>query len=143
MSSRRYNPHLSSAPTGTTLSPANSAFPTPSMLVACVVAWPALTLPDRCRYEKLATSWVTQSRWGLGDAVAALEDHPLAARIKAAWADFTTVTAPSTAGMERIRGGQVVTAGRFSLAFDEHTGALTYLEDGTTGVVWVNSTTPG
>lgn len=98
------------------------------------------------RYLKLEKSWVTQSRWGLGDAAYALEDHPLAKRLEAAWKDYTEVTEPDTSGFTRVSAtdvGKVFDLGRFALAFDAATGAVMYLEDRSHGVVWVDNVGSG
>ena len=76
-------------------------------------------------------------------ALQALEDHPLAQRLRDAFAS----TLPSAEPDPLVEGftpfnpaTEEISAGRFTLAFDAGSGALSRLRDGVTGIEWANST---
>ena len=105
-------------------------------------------------YQTLVQSWIRQRRWAEGDALAALGSHPLAAAITQAW-EGLVATVPSTAGYHLLwstPAGATTTiaaplpprfnCGRYVVGFDNATGAIAYLEDTSSGIVWVDSTQP-
>lgn len=88
-------------------------------------------------------SWVEQRTYGLDAALGALSAaHPLAARVRAAWADLRPGGAPALDGWAPMAAGAPTTVGPWTLAFDAGSGALSLLA-AAGGAVWANSSADG
>lgn len=88
-------------------------------------------------------SWHEQRAYGLDSALEALTlaGHPLAATIKAAWADLRPSGAPSLDGWTPAAPATPHVVGAWTLAFDAVTGAISQLVSGTQ--TWVDSAADG
>ena len=90
----------------------------------------------------MTSSWQEQRDWGFTYALQALGSHPLRGQLEAAFSSIyppSTQPSPSSAdGWNTLAPGRVVNAGRFSIAFDPVTGAISYLFDSLTGQTWAD-----
>jgi hypothetical protein len=92
-------------------------------------------------YVDMIASWQEQRDWGLNYALEALRvgGSPLATAIAAAWADIyppPNPPPPSQAGWTPASPGSNYSVGRWTLAFDSVSGALSTLVDSATGQAW-------
>jgi hypothetical protein len=94
-------------------------------------------------FVAMVDEWNAQRQLGIGMAVEALADHPLAADIQGAFAELQP-TKPSTTGFQPLTAGKSLTCGggRFVLSFDAATGAMSHLQDMLTGTVWADAAHP-
>jgi hypothetical protein len=89
-------------------------------------------------------SWQEQRDWGFTYALQALgPGHPLAAQLAAAFASVYPPPAPPAPGAggdgwQPLPPGQRVAAGRFEVAVDAATGALSRLVDTASGTAWLD-----
>lgn len=88
------------------------------------------------------SSWQEQRDWGFSYALQALGPaHPLAAQLTAAFASVyppPVQPAPGAEGWQRLPAGKRVAAGRFEVAVDAATGALSHLVDTASGITWLD-----
>jgi hypothetical protein len=93
-------------------------------------------------FAVMLASWQEQRDFGLTYALGALgAAHPLRALVEEAWAAGVAPAAepdPTTDGWAPYAPGTVYNGGRFSIAFDAATGAVSHLSDATSGQTWVD-----
>ena len=91
-------------------------------------------------FEYVLHTWVEQRAWCIDYSIAALGNHPLGSALTEALADLRPTTPPSPAaqGYAPYAPGKVYTAGRWAIAFDATTGAISMLKDSVTGQVWAS-----
>lgn len=95
------------------------------------------------RYLDMIASWQEQRDWGLTYALEALRvgGSPLAASVAAAWADVypdPNPPPPAQDGWAPATPGRAYSVGRWSVAFDAASGAVTSLSDAVTGQAWAS-----
>lgn len=88
------------------------------------------------RYKLCASSWVEQ-RAVLDMAVESLEDHPLASKIKESLKELEPVM-PSTSGYSVVSARDQYHTRRYTIKFDENTGAIVRLHDNRTRRQWAD-----
>jgi hypothetical protein len=98
-------------------------------------------------FALILSSWVEQRSYGFDYALQALPDgDPLKASVLAAWEELTPPPVqpnPAASGWTSATPGTPYTVGRYTLAFDAATGALSSLIDGGNGnAVWADAASP-
>ena len=95
---------------------------------------------DAERFRRLEASWDEQRAWDIDVPLEALQDHPLAARLRAILPDVLRGGAPSLEGFELVAAGVPLPdwAGA-RLTFDAGTGALVGLLNVATGVSYADA----
>jgi hypothetical protein len=98
-------------------------------------------------FNAILASWHEQRAFGLDYALGALPTgHPLRAAVEAAWAELAPPAAPPNPagdGWTAATPGKPYTVGRYTLAFDGATGAVSSLIDAGTGAVWASAAGDG
>jgi hypothetical protein len=103
-------------------------------------------LPN-ANFQLMVTSWIEQRSF-LDNAIAFLGQTAFASTLNASMASFQNIVAPATSAAGFVRqttpllSDQVYTAGRFSISFDNETGAIISLVDSFTGHQWANALNP-
>jgi hypothetical protein len=96
---------------------------------------------NQSNFQTIIASWVEQRAYAFDYALGALPtDHPLYAPLQDAigLAYPPSMPNPNAPGWEPQIPGTIYTAGRYELAFDPQTGALSHLLDAVTGQTWAN-----
>ena len=79
------------------------------------------------------SSWTEQRAWSVNYPQQALAGHALGPQLQAALDDLRPAAPPSTAGFKPFDSGAVYDAGRWKIAFDASSGAISTLIDSSAG----------
>lgn len=93
------------------------------------------------RFQNLEASWIRQRRWGIDDAITELGNHSLVTQIHQMFEELKA-SIPSTDGFRYVSPSSPALnfdCGRFKIAFNETTGAISSLKDSKTDIDWVSN----